>query len=56
MYFVEKVNQCESLVHWPNWLTETPAVCLSVIMGGLSPRPKEVYWTRPENCENNRDN
>ena len=36
MFFVEMVKQGESLASWLNWLTETPAVCWSVIMGDLA--------------------
>ena len=48
MYFVERVNQGESLVNGLNWLTELPAVCWSVIMGELSPGLKGAYCTRPK--------
>ena len=36
MYFMERVNQGESLASWLNWLTEPSAVCWSVIMEDLS--------------------
>ena len=42
MSFVERVNQSESLASWLNWLTDSPAVCWSVIMGGLSASWKGV--------------
>ena len=48
MYFVERVNQGESLASWLDWLTEPPAVCWSVIMGDLSASWKGVYWTLPK--------
>ena len=48
MSFVEKVNHGESLISWLNWLTESPAVCWSVIMGDLSPGLKGVYCIHPK--------
>ena len=45
MSIVERVNQGESLVNWVNWLTDSPAVCWSVIMGDLSPSPKGDFLT-----------
>ena len=48
MYFVERVNQGDSLASWLNWLTEPPAVCWSVIMGDLSASCKGENWTLPK--------
>ena len=48
MSFVERVNQCESLASWLNWLTEPPAVCWSVIMGDLSASCKGENWALPK--------
>ena len=45
MSFVERVNQSESLVNWG--LTAPPAVCDSVIMGGLIQREISEPFQKP---------